>query len=406
MRVLLLNDGSTPAGGAELQTLRLRELLGDAGHEVRLLSSRAAPEGGTPKAEVVCAGTTHPKLRVAGQTYNPSAALALRRELHRFRPDVVHVRMMLTQLSPSVLPVLADVPAIWQIVYYKAICPRGTKLLPDGSRCEVRAGTVCLANRCVTPQSWLLDMGQQRLWRRWAHHLDAVVTLSDTMRRRLAESGVAEVGVIPNGVRERPMRPALRQPPTVIYAGRLAVEKGVDLLLHAFAHVLDRVPRARLLVAGDGPQRAELEHLRTRLGLDASVRFLGHLDREDVERHADDAWVQAVPGRWEEPLGNVTLEAMMRGSVPVVTNLGGPAEVVDHDETGTIVAADSPEELAAGITALLTDADHCEAMARRARAVAMDRFAERRVVARFEALYDEVRTHYPSADRTGKGTIT
>ncbi len=390
MRVLLCNDGSTPAGGAELSALRLRTLLREAGHEVRLLSSDASDRPGVPGADVTCAGTTHPRLRVAAQTANPAAAWVLRRELATFRPDVVHLRMFLTQLSPLILPVLRHTPTLWQIVYYKAVCPRGTKLLPDGRRCTVRAGTVCLREGCVTPQSWALDMTQQRLWRAWASDIDLAVTLSETMRRRLAENGMRGVGVLRNGVTERPARPPLSGPPTVGFAGRLVEEKGADLLVRAVARLRAVVPDVRLVIAGDGPQRPRLERLAADLGVADATTFLGHLARDDVEHHLDAAWAQAVPGRWEEPGGNVTLEAMMRGTAVVASDLGGPAEVVEPGRTGLLAAPGSVASLAAALHELLGDRARAEQLGAAGRDVALERYTEPRVLDRVLRLYDEL----------------
>lgn len=387
MRILLLNDGATPVGGAELQALRTRQLLRDAGHQVRLLASSASELGAPSAADAGCFGTTRPKLRVLTQTVNPSAALALRKELEQFAPDVVHLRMYLTQLSPLVLPLLRQVPTVWQAVYYKAICPRGTKVLPDGSRCTVHAGTVCLRNRCVTPQSWALDMAQQRLWRRWAGAIDAVVTLSETMRARLEAEGIPVAQVIPNGVRRRGPRPPLAGPPTVAFAGRLVTEKGVGVLVEAFARVAAAVPTARLLLAGTGPSEGALRAQIAGLGLADRTEVLGHLDRETLERRFDAAWVQVVPGLWEEPLGNVTLEAMMRGTAVVASDLGGPGEVVRHGGTGLLVPPGSVERLADALGVLLTDPRRCEELGAAGRATALDRYSEEGAVRRLEQLY-------------------
>lgn len=387
MKVLLLNDSASPVGGAELQALRTRELLTRAGHEVRLLASTAGADVGPSSADVTCFGTTRPKLRVLSQTANPSAARALRRELADFQPDVVHIRMYLTQLSPLILSLLRDVPTVWQAVYYKAICPRGTKVLPDGSRCTVHSGTVCMRTRCVTPQSWALDMLQQRMWRHWAGALDAVITLSETMRGRLEDDGVPVTQVIPNGVRQRPARPALNGPPTVAFAGRLVPEKGADILLEAFARAARDVPDARLLLAGTGPQEAALRAQVARLGLAGRTEMLGHLSREDLEERFDAAWVQAIPGIWEEPGGNVTLEAMMRGTAVVASAIGGPGEMVQDGRTGMLVEPGSVGALADALRTLLTDRERCERLGRAGRATALDRYSEETVVRRLESVY-------------------
>lgn len=163
------------------------------------------------------------------------------------------------------------------------------------------------------------------MWRHWAGAIDAVVTLSETMRRRLEDNGVPGALVIPLGVRQRPARPPLSDPPTIAFAGRLVPEKGVDVLLRAFAALTASATEARLLVAGTGPQRCALEALARQLGLGERVVFLGHVDRDALERRFDQAWVQVVPGRWEEPGGNVVLEAMMRGTAVVASAVGDRA---------------------------------------------------------------------------------
>ncbi|MEJ5913726.1 glycosyltransferase family 4 protein [Pseudokineococcus sp. 1T1Z-3] len=398
MRVLLLNDASTPTGGAELQSLRLRELLRERGHEVRLLSSDAHEGGGPPGADVLCRGSTHPRGRVLRETVNPSAVLALRRELASFRPDVVHARMFLTQLSPAVLPLLRDVPTLWHVVYYKAICPRGTKLLPDGRRCPHPAGRVCLAERCVTPQSWALAMVQRRLRARWAGSVDRVVTLSQTMRRRLEAEGVTVDDVVPNGVRERPARPPLSGRPTVAFAGRLVPEKGAHVLVRAMAEVLRAVPTAQLVLVGAGPQEQRLGALAAELLPADAVRATGHLARADAERVLDQAWVQAVPGLWEEPLGNVVLEAGVRGTAVVATTAGGPGEMVEPGRTGLLVEPGSVGGLASALTDLLGDRERCERLGASARGRALAEWTEGTMVDRLLAGYTQM-----LADGTRRG---
>ena len=389
MRVLLLNDAASPMGGAELQAVRTRQLLRSAGHEVRLLASTATSlSGATTVADRTCFGTVHPRLRVLTQTVNPSAVAALRGELATFRPDVVHLRMFLTQLSPLVLALLRDVPTVWQAVFYKAVCPRGTKVLPDGSPCRVRAGVVCLRNRCVTPQTWALDMTQQRLLRRYAGAIDAVVTLSDASRRVLEGNGVACAGVVPNAVDVPPARAPLPAQPLIGYAGRLVMEKGVDVLLRAVA-ALGR-PDVRVVVAGDGPARGDLEQLAHALGLTGRVTFLGHVERATVERHLRPAWVQVVPGRWAEPLGNVTLEAMARGTAVVATAVGGPAEMVVDGTTGVLVAPDDVGSLAGALATLLSDRARCEALGWAGRKRAEAEYSPARLLRRLERLYATV----------------
>ena len=385
MKVLLVNDYATPTGGAELQMLRLREALRERGHDARLFASSAG--GGDP--DYRCFGTTS-RFRTLLQTANPSARVRLARVLRAFRPDVVHVRLFLTQLSPLILPLLRRVPSIYHVVWYRPICPIGTKLLPDGSECLVPAGVACYRYGCVPARDWVPLMIQLRLFRRWSGAFDRVIALSEPLADRLAEYELETHGSFPNPVRARPPRPRLPPGPTVGFAGRLTREKGVDVLLRAFARVVRSIPEARLLIAGEGPARDGLVRLSGELGLNGHASFVGHIAHEKLDSVLADAWVQVVPSRWSEPFGNVAAEAMMRGTAVVASSTGGLARLVRDGENGYLVAPNDVEQLAEVVGRLLRDRELCEQLGRRGRQLAERTLAESSYLTRLEGLYDAV----------------
>lgn len=394
MKILLLHDYGTASGGAELQMLSLRQELSDRGHQVRLFASDAMPVADHPQlADDTCFGTTS-RLQVLSQTANPSAYWRLRRVLGEFQPDVVHIRMFMWQLSPLILPLLRSRPCIYQTAVYKAICPSGTKVLPDGSPCQVAPGRVCLTGGCLTPQTWAALMVQHRLWQRWRGAIDRVVALSQGMKAQLEQAGLSPVEVIYNGVPVRDLRPLLSDPPTVVFAGRLVPEKGVDVLLKAFAVARSYVPTAQLLIAGQGPDGEALKNLAHHLGLGNSVTWLGHVSRSELEAHFDRAWVQAVPSQWEEPFGNVTTEAMMRGTAVVASAVGAQPEIVHADRTGFLVPPGDVEAWGDRLTQLLQDRELAEAMGRAGRDRALAQFSEASRTDQFLALYRQIQAQY------------
>lgn len=396
MKVLLVHDYGSPGGGAELQMLALRDALRHRGHRVRLLSSRVPLGGQEPVADHLCFGTTS-RFQVVSSAVNPSAALALRRALAEERPDIVHVRMMLWQLSPLILPLLRGVPSLYHAAVYKAVCPKGSKLLPDGSVCGVEAGMPCLTNGCLTWRSWGPAMLQRRLWRAGQDAFDAHVTLSHAARRVLEAGGRLPVEVIPNGVPERPPRPPLGETPRLAYAGRLSAEKGVGTLLAAFAGVVRERPEARLEIYGDGPQRRALEHSARELGIAGATTFAGHLPRRELEAALDRAWVQAIPSLWEEPFGNVASEALMRATAVVASRAGALPEILgagaDAGATGAppavgrLVEPGDPAAWAAVLGELLADRETAEAVGRAGRRRALECYGEERWVDSILALY-------------------
>jgi glycosyltransferase involved in cell wall biosynthesis len=393
VRILLANDHATPMGGAEIGIAALRDGLRARGHAVELLASTATSLPVAPDADHLVRGTMHPRGRVLAETWNPSALLGMRRAIRRFRPDVVHLRLFLTQLSPAVLLALRDVPAVHQLVFYKPVCPRGTKLLPDGSPCTVPAGRACLSEGCTTPLAWPFAQLQRHLYHRWSDRLDAVTTLSDAAARTLADWGLPGAEVIGNGITPAPARPPLTDPPVVGFAGRLVADKGPDLLLEAFAAVADRHPRARLVLVGDGPLRGPLRARAIALGLADRVELPGHVDRAEVERRLAPAWVQVVPGRWAEPFGTVTLEAAGRGTAVVASDLGGPGELVRGSGLGRTFPPGDVAALTATLDALLSDREGTDRLGAAARTAVLRDHTHDRVVERYEALYDRLVTN-------------
>lgn len=166
MKILLINDYGGSFYGSEIQTLILRDGLKRRGYDVRFFASYARCGPGRSLADYECFGTTS-RFQQLLQIANPWAFWTLRRVLADFQPDIVHVRMFLTQLSPLILLLLRDRPSLYHIILYEAICPLGTKMFPDGHHCRVPAGRVCYDNQCLPLRAMLPQMVRMMLWRRW-----------------------------------------------------------------------------------------------------------------------------------------------------------------------------------------------------------------------------------------------
>ncbi|RZS87375.1 glycosyltransferase involved in cell wall biosynthesis [Motilibacter rhizosphaerae] len=202
---------------------------------------------------------------------------------------------------------------------------------------------------------------------RWA---SSIVCVSNEEKRIGAEAGIPadRLVVIRNGVdlktwtaRSNADRAAARAQlgvesgvPVVVTVGRLAEQKGQDLLLAAWPKVREAVPEARLYLVGDGPMRPQLEQLaRSTEG----VHLIG--DTDGVADWYAAADVVALPSRWEG-LALAVLEAAASGRSVVATNVSGMEEVLSEDGAsgGAVVPLESPElatELANAVIARLRD---------------------------------------------------
>ena len=390
MRVLIVHDYGRAVGGAEHMSLLLRRALRARGHECRLFASVADPVPGVPfEADAGCFGTMAPLRRVT-QVFNRDAAKKLRAEIETFRPDVVHVRMFLTQLSPLILPLLREIPAILHVTSYDLICPLDTKTLPDGSPCRDRAGIACRRNGCVPWAGVARVAVQHALVRRNLDVFDEIVANSRWVRDRLRADGVRCDDYVWNGVPTLESRPPLVDPPRVAFAGRLVAKKGADVPIRAMPAVLRRVPAARLTVAGDGPDLPRLRALADELGVAESVDFTGHLTHAALEPLLAGAWVQAVPSLWEEPFGIVCAEAMMRGTAVLASDSGGLTEQVETGATGLLLPPGDVGAWAGAMGDLLSDRDRCESLGRAGRGRATAALTQEVFVDRFVARYEHL----------------
>ena len=272
------------------------------------------------------------------QVANPSSTAVMRRALREFAPDVVHVVMMLPYLSPAVLAPLRSVPTTMIPPDLKVVCPKGTKLLPDGSQCRVPMGAVCRREGCLSAPRATRDAVRYRAFRLGLRHVDRVLAVSAHLAAELEHVGIPATHVpLPVPAPTGPLRRTPRECPHFVFAGRLAPVKGLDLLIDAFASLLERRPGVTLRICGDGPERSRLEQRVGRLGLSRSISFRRGMPW-DWTSELEDAWALVAPSLYREPLGLVAIEAIVR-DVPVIASAdGGFGESVADGRSGLLFA--------------------------------------------------------------------
>ncbi|HIF98031.1 MAG TPA: glycosyltransferase [Myxococcales bacterium] len=166
------------------------------------------------------------------------------------------------------------------------------------------------------------------------------------------------------GVRAGAVTPlTVNLPPRfIVGVGRLAYQKGFDLLIDAFSQLDD--PGLDLVLVGSGPEEAALKARAEALGLGKRVHFPGFVEHPSAILAR--AEIFCLSSRWEG-FGHVIVEAMASGCPVVVTDCEyGPADIVQQGENGILVAPDSSDALAAGLKQLLLRPDEAKRLATRA----------------------------------------
>jgi glycosyltransferase involved in cell wall biosynthesis len=354
VRVLLYTD-ARELGGAELSLGNLA-----AGLSSRLDVAVMGVDPRTVGAIARCRPGTRAVVVPFIESRRDARAIGAQlRALARLRPDVLHVN--LNGPWSSQLAILLGL------------------LLPRVA--------VLAVEQLPTPAA---GAGQRCVKRMLARRLSAHVAVSERSAREIErEVGLApgSVLVIHNGVPDvgpRQPSPGSEGGTTIGAVGRLERQKGHDVLLRALAEL----PGTRLVLVGEGGERAGLERLAAELGVAERVRFEGWAEQPRLLLQGFD--VLALPSRFEGfPLAVV--EAMLAGLPVVASDVGGVREAVLPGETGLLVPPDDAGALAAALRELLADRPRRLALGARGRSLALERYTAAAMARSFESLYEEVR---------------
>lgn len=225
-------------------------------------------------------------------------------------------------------------------------------------------------------------------------------TSYDLKKRIKQLYGLVKVLVIPNGVDTKKFNPnvdgseiralyALDNSSTVLTVSRLVPKNGIKYLLLAFPSVLKMLPNTKLLIAGDGWQRAELIDLANKLHISESVIFLGFQEHSKIPKllTACDLFVRPSV---DEGFGIVFLEAMACETPTIATKVGGITDIIIDGETGILISPENPKELSKAIIRLLQDKVLARKLAKNGQKMVKDHFTWLSVVEKLNMAYKMV----------------
>lgn len=179
----------------------------------------------------------------------------------------------------------------------------------------------------------------------------------------------------------------------ILMVGRVTdPRKNVKLLLKSFVQIKRHFPDLKLIIIGRKPKNDKFLRLCTKLGIENSVVFLGHVSEEELIRYYTQAQLSVLPSL-QEGLGIVVLESMACGTPVVSTKCGGPEEIIIHGENGYLVENNNAEALANGVCKLLADEALRRKMGEKAREHILKHYSLEQIKPKFIEVYKEVYPH-------------
>jgi phosphatidylinositol alpha-mannosyltransferase len=362
-------------GGVNTHIRGLAQALRGRGHRVSVCGAASRP---APAGEYVLGSTLTFVLfgTETGLGLDPRAIGAVRRLFDRESFDVLHVHDPFNPLVPWIAVLAAKCPVVATFHTHRE---GGHALYP-------------WIARALAPV---------------ARRLDARIAVSACARRTVAEHFPGQYHIVPNGIDldrygDVPARPAEMAGDGlyVLFVGRLEGRKGADHLIRAMGRVQHAVPNARLVVVGDGPDRAPLTELARGVGID--VTFTGRVEDERLPAYYHAADIVCSPATGGESFGLVLVEAMACGKPVVASAIEGYVELIGDSQCAHLVPPGDVDALAAGLTRLLADPESRATMGRRA-AAAVRRFGWDHVAPSIEAIYRSAIQPAATADSTASG---
>lgn len=409
-RILLVTDSFPPgSGGSGWSTFELARHLHTQGHVVSVVHVKPGEVHGVEQTAYEGIPVTQflrrvpdvPVVRNVLKNERLWSALSqyLVTSLAASPVDIIHAQHVMTTV-PAIragqragVPVVATVRDYWPVCYWSdlIVSPSAPALCPA---CTVDGMRACIPPRAgsLGRAAWSLIPYMRRnllTKRKNLAQADAIVAVSSAIARDLRERAPELAGTrletIPNPVNMSGLDPvaAPAAEPHVLYAGKLAVNKGVQFLLPALDAAQISWP---LVVIGDGPMRATLEAEAKQRGRE--VQWLGWRDRTEVLAAMRAATVLAFPSYGPESLSRVLIEASALGLPIAAMDTGGTRDIIKQEETGLLSA--TPEAFARDLARLAADPDLRTRLGRGAAAHARAHFEASRVGARVEELYESV----------------
>ena len=360
MKILLSNQFFYKIGGSETMFFKLLNFLKEEGYKISVLTVKNEKNFNIEGVKVYYTKNyfQQNKLLVPlNRIFNFHAYKITKKIIKNERPDIAHFYNT-SQISPS--PIIAcikeKIPVIKTFNDYEHFCPDSSKT-KWSKFCDKEFGLYnCLTcDRINVKPSLpiilyyiiLIKNFELSIFRKTIN-----ISICEMIKKVLDQSKINS-RVIYQSISLPKNVPKIKHTGKILYAGRLSKEKGVEYLLQSLKIINNQ--KAQLLIAGDGPERSKLEYLVKKLNLKDKVKFLGFLNKSELQKLYENIDFMVLPSIWQEPFGLTGLESMSYARPVIAFNVGGINEYISDNKDGFLVEVFDVNKLAEKMELFLND---------------------------------------------------
>lgn len=364
MRVLLVNKFHYCKGGSETYYFAVADALRELGHEVHFFAMEDENNLPCEDSDLFVPnrdynGPTSPVAKASAALsiiYSQESKRRFQKLCERVHPDVVHMNLVHRQITLSILdvPYLKEnhVPVLWTAHDYIGVCPSYTMLDGSGNVCDACLPgrfSNCLRRRCVKGSAAKSGLGAaEGEFLKLTHayrKIDRIICPSKFLMRKMVEGGFPPEQLVwmPNFITTETadaidgVASSGSDAPYFVYFGRLSAEKGVEVLIKAFAEVVSELPIGwRLKIIGTGPEEERLRAFAEKSAASQVIDFLGFKTGDELRSLIKGARWSVVPSTWRENMPYSIVESLAAGTPVIGSEIGGIPELVQDGKTGFI----------------------------------------------------------------------
>ena len=342
MRILLVNKFHYLRGGSEKYYFELAKLLKDHGHTVAFFSMKNENNIKTGDREYFVDEidmNTGSKFEALNVIYSKKNKVLMEKALEEFKPDIVHINNFQRQLSASIIDAVKEknIPLIMTAHDLNSICPASI-MLYNGEVCEdciTKGYTSCIKKKCIKNSMLKSVLGYIEKKYYDLHKIfckvDCIISPSEFNKNQLLKGKLKcnDITVIHNFVNETE-KTDYTLGDCAFYFGRLSREKGILNLVEA----INNIPGARLIIAGDGPEKKNIQAYIKEHKLENRITLLGYLNQNDIRENIRKCRFVTVPSIWYENCPYSILETMEIGKPIIGSKIGGIPELIQDGING------------------------------------------------------------------------